>query len=375
MEANEWRINGTISAGKQLAEPMGRGLIEVTELTPTPSTIIPSDFLTLTARENLAKHVYYAKGSLNSSGAPASNGESVVTVPDLKGGKNLVYTGLSTPVISKRPPHYDDAQFSAIRFLNETNTKYEVNLTEQLPAPYEVSLTLISLPGAEFVPWTGGGNQSYLAVIGDIIRIYGSDDHMPGSKVPDYFKINNLHVIFNTDRGYLWTNGIYQGELPWWSVPGLKRTFNIIGNNANNPHWDFIALHVFQTLTYEQRQSWFQDLKDKFYLGQEKQLPRAENVQVTKSSDGNTLTASYDYVNPLGFPEDKSKTIYVWRERGPGANYIPDQKSHEGHGAVVNKNIFTTDGTNIKVEVQVFDTMGNTWRLISAFYGTLITHP
>src|SRR5690606_6576009 len=64
------------------------------------------DFFELTPMENLASHVYYAKGSRKKDGSIARTGDNTDLVKDLKGGVDMEYEGEPAPTLTKGSPIY-----------------------------------------------------------------------------------------------------------------------------------------------------------------------------------------------------------------------------------------------------------------------------
>lgn len=322
------------------------------------------DLLPLLPGELLAKHVYYAKDSLNADLEIAQNDESVFRVSDLKEDADLTYSGTQTPTLTGRPPIYSSHDKASISFDNEPLTQFNC-IIPKIDTPVEISLTLMMLPGTPHEAWYSNGGI-YAGDTGGGIRLAHADMGVPGSVAPEFFKVGNIHALFTPSRADLWVNGEYQNFV---SYPGRDEPNGIqlaqIGVHTNNAQWEFMAYHMFpRELTTLERNQFFSNIDSKFTIGKEKQLPYAKNGTISRV--GNTLTANYEYRNPLGFPEDTSKTIYRWVSLSwPG--WLSEQHVFDGLGDTVDASMFPVgeETRQCKCEVQVFDTMGNTWKRIA----------
>lgn len=318
----------------------------------------PVDLFELTASEQLASQIYYAKGSLKSNLTPAVTGDSIQRVLDLKSDKHLDYAGIPQPTLTGRPPIYDDRGLGAISFDNEPLTSYEVNL-ERTDYPLEVSLILVNQPGTAFEAWMNNYG-SYMGDAGGAIRLVHSNATVSGSQAPPKFFTGHIHAKFDNGRADLWVDSVYQGFVTFDENPEAKWG-NKLGVNTNNAQWEFIAHHCFEReLTTQERNQFFADMALKFKVGQEKQMPYARNGWMTRVGDN--FTATYEFRNPLGFPEDTTKTKYRWVGLGDG--WLSDQWVLDGAGKTINLSQIRADVIQLKVEVQVYDTQGNTWKRI-----------
>lgn len=322
------------------------------------------NYFELTDAEELAAYVYYALSAKNTGGSQAQNDQSVNEIPAIKGDVPLVYDGIPSPTLTKRPPIFNNYGLGSVSFDNEPLVKFTGPIS-RINTPVEVSLTLIRQPGTPHEAWYNYGGI-YAGDTGEGIRLAHSDKFVEGSQAPPFYHISNIHVKFTASRADLWIDGGYQGfvDYPERNEP-TKLDSVEIGVHTNNSQWEFIAYHLFpRSLTDQERNSFFAQASAKFHWGQEKHLPYAKDIYVTRSGD--TLTAHYTYTNPLGFPEDKSKTIYRWVGLGDG--WLSNQITRDGYGGTCTMAIWPPDTTQVKVEVQVFDTQGNTWKRLAGIW-------
>lgn len=317
------------------------------------------DYFTLTEAENMASHVYYAKNSLNNSEQVASHWESINKILDLKGNVDLTHSGTPTPMLTGRRPIYDDKEFGSISFDNERDCLFAGTVSPSVPVPFEVSLTMINQPGTAWEAWYNS-NGVYAGDTGGGIRIISHESHIDGAQAPEKMTIGNLHVRFGETISEAWVNGVYQGSVT--NPHEVMLSAVTIGVHSNNAQWEFIARHDFPSLTEGQRSQVFAELSEKFQWGRDKQLPRAENISTTRT--GSTFYANYDYVNPLGLPEDTSKTVYRWVWMG--IENLADQHVSPVTTPTISLSQIPPEALDLKVEVQVFDIHGNTWKRISA---------
>src|SRR5690606_22017133 len=110
------------------------------------------NYFTLTDGEDIAAHVYYALDSLNEAGETAVSGESILSIPAIKGGVPMDYDGISAPTLTGRPPIYSDWGLGSISFDNEPLVRYIGDIPNK-DTPVEVSLTLLRQPGVSFEAW------------------------------------------------------------------------------------------------------------------------------------------------------------------------------------------------------------------------------
>lgn len=319
------------------------------------------DYFELTETEELAAYVYYALNAKNANGTAAQDSQSVNEIPAIKGDIPLTYDGISSPTLTKKPPVYSSYGLGSIWFDNEPLTKFRA-LIDRINTPVEVSLTMVRQPGTGHEAWYNYGGI-YAGDTGSGVRLAHADKPVEGSQAPPFFHISNLHVKFTASRADLWVDGEFQGFVTYEERNEPTKLDSVeVGVHTNNSQWEFIAYHLFpRTLTEQERNNFFTEAAAKFHWGQEKQLPYAKDVFVSRSGD--TLTANYTFTNPLGFPEDTSKTIYRWV--GLGEGWLSNQIVRDGLGKTCTMANWPTHTVQVKVEVQVFDTQGNTWKRLA----------
>lgn len=141
-------------------------------------TVNPVQELTIPTDLELAyyDHLYYAAKSVkyNSSDFAIMN-DSVGRIKDLIGGRDLIYAGLSAPILTGVPPLLlGNGAF--ISFENRPDTYYLTSVYTGVAPPFEIHHVFVKFPGQDYEGrFPGGGNRDYEGnLAGGVVRIQNS---------------------------------------------------------------------------------------------------------------------------------------------------------------------------------------------------------
>lgn len=271
-------------------------------------------------------HIFDSNISMNLSGSNPKDGEVVSTILDIgkEGGKNMAYEGLSAPLLSKKPPIFRAQLGGYIQFYNQFNTIYVSDqFVNSKPFPRELFFVGNQAKFNTYEAIWNNYNSHYIGDYGDNqIRFRASIDEPPAGQpnaINTGFPIRQnylLHVKYIQDgigiKCQVRINKVLVNETVY-TIPVDrigKPTFSL-GADTNTANfgacWQGWS---FTEFTDAQRTEIENILYDRYNIGTRVQLPLAESLLAKKN--GTTYTASYTYVNPLGFPEDVSARSVKW---------------------------------------------------------------
>jgi hypothetical protein len=304
---------------------------------------------------------------------PISDNIPARVIKDLKGNKDLVYGGPESPspIWTTPPVFHSDDTGGYIMLPNVLNTVWRSQQFAVIPQPFEVYVVLRDLEAVTyegyFAVWFGLRNRGDHLAIGTSV-----EGHLNAPVVLDYNKRTIVRIRFDGIHSRLWLNNVVvaPGEVDAGSA-GIQELG--YGTNSHVAQHDFFGMWVkFGTLTEVEHAEIYSKLEQYFQPGQYPKQPLASHIRADWNGTG--WTANYDYINPLGIPEDKTRTEYQWFYYDqtkdlslvtflPGAN-------------AKNKSLLRSDypselpgphdetGRFVFVGVKVYDTAGNSWRLL-----------
>jgi hypothetical protein len=309
----------------------------------------------------------FAKTKTITGGAPAR------VIKDLKGDKDLVYGGSESPspMWTTPPVFHQDETGGYITLPNVLNTVWRSKQFAAIPQPFDVYVVLRDLEAVTyegyFAVWFGLRNR------GDHLAINtNTEGNLEKPVVLDYNKRTIVRIRFDGIRSRLWLNNVA-------IAPGEVDTGNLAieelgyGTNSHVAQHDFFGMWVkFGTLSETEHAMIYQKLEQQFNPGQYPNKPLASHIRADWNGTG--WTANYDYVNPLGIPEDKSRTEYQWFYHDQTqdlslATFLPGINAKQ-------KSLLRSDyptelpgphdetGHLVFAGVKVFDTAGNSWRVL-----------
>lgn len=304
-----------------------------------------------------------------------SNGNPVRVIEDIIGDKDLKYNGDESPseMWPTPPIYHDDEAGGYIMLPNIMNTRWGSVEFQKIPQPYDVYVVLRDL---EAVPYEG-----YFAV-GFGLRNKHDQLEMnrdkgalfPKPTVPEFNKVTIIRMRIDGDKSRLWLNDV---EVPGGPVDvGSDGITGLgYGTNSHVAQHDFYGMWVkFGTLSAAEHKVVYDQLAEIYKPGEHPNKPFASKIRVQWNKDLPGWTATYDYVNPLGFPEDISKTEYQWYrfENGKDLNTTHALQGNKAQGKLLSRVDYAAEfpaphnstGNLLMVSIKVYDTQGNSWRFL-----------
>lgn len=301
-----------------------------------------------TVRYGLATHAY----KMSENGY--TPGQSVMSIPDLKGTANLAYTGTANPLLVF--PCYEPE--GTIWMQNEANISY----TKQLgAAPVAKELYMVIMIPDFFVfeavinfydlPYFSQLNGNNIGM-----RLQNNTSYYPNFVWPDdrymVIRYQVLNTNFNPDVAVS-VNGVSLGV----ALPTQPVKSNVIGFGTGSNSADYGIAELIETppLSDTQAAQVTSELMATYNVNNPVQAPYASNIKLTKANGQTTVT--YTYNNPLGIPEDKTKRVIKWINWGTVgvtfATYLPQYQ-----------NMATIPTALVgRAEIWVFDTQGHSYSI------------
>jgi hypothetical protein len=304
---------------------------------------------------------------------PTTDNVPARVIKDLKGNKDLIYGGPESPspLWTTPPVFHKDETGGYIMLPNVLNTVWRSQKFAAIPQPFDVYVVLRDLEAVTyegyFAVWFGLRNRGDHLAIGT--NIEGNFDT---PVVLDYNKRTIVRIRFDGIHSRLWLNNV--AVLPSEVNAGNGNIEELgYGTNSHVAQHDFFGMWVkFGTLSDTEHTQIYAKLEQHFNPGQYPNQPLASHIRADWNGTG--WTANYDYVNPLGIPEDKTRTEYQWfyydqtRDLSlvtflPGANAKKKSLLRSDYPTEL-PGPHDETGRFVFASVKVYDTAGNTWRFL-----------
>lgn len=302
-----------------------------------------------------------------------SDGKPARVIEDIIGDKDIKYGGEESPsAMWPTPPVYhSDEAGGYIMLPNILNTRWASSEFQEIPQPYDVYVVLRDL---EAVPYEG-----YFAVgfglrnRGDHLAINRDEEgNFPAPTLLEFNKTTIVRIRYDGANSRMWLNN---KEVPGGPVNVGKLGIRSLGYGTNShvAQHDFYGMWVkFGTLTAAEHEVVYEQLSEIYKPGEYPNKPFANNIKAEWNGAG--WIAKYEYVNPLGIPEDVTRTEYQWYlfKNGTDLNETAALLGNKAKNKVFVRNDFASDfpgphnnaGNFIMVSVKVYDTEGNSWRFL-----------
>lgn len=272
-------------------------------------------------------HMYDSAKARNGSNLLVADGDIVASIPDLgkTGGKDMYYNGPVNPVLTQAPPRFRSQVGGYVQFHNQYGTVYvsEQYATDK-PFPRELFFVANQAKFNTYEALWNSFNSHYIGDFGDnAIRFRGATDEPPvgfANTIPVGFPIRQnylIHVKYIPDvhgiRCEVRINkSLIAGEAVYTYSDGrLNKPSFAWGADTNSGNFGAcFQAWSFTELTSAQRTIIENELYARYNIGERLALPMAENLTAVKN--GTQYSASYNYVNPLGYAEDTAKRSVRW---------------------------------------------------------------
>ncbi len=353
------------------------------ELCGCGSEIRPSDRISSRDLDSLFDAAYVAGNSFEDFAGTKriSNGKPARLIEDIIGDKDLKYNGEDSPsdMWPTPPVYHEDEAGGYILLPNILNTRWGSKEFTKIPQPYDVYVVLRDL---EAVPYEG-----YFAVgfglrnRGDHLAINRSDEgNFPAPTLLEFNKRTIVRIRYDGGNSRMWLNNV---EVPGGPVNvGSDGIVGLgYGTNSHVAQHDFYGMWVkFGTLTSAEHKVVYDQLAEIYKPGEYPNKPFANKIKVEWNNTLKAWSANYEFVNPLGFPEDVSKTEYQWYlfENGKDLNTTHALPGLKSQSKILTRLDFLTQfppphtsakGNLLMVSVKVYDTQGNSWRFLRSQFG------
>ncbi|SMC96305.1 hypothetical protein [Pedobacter africanus] len=272
-------------------------------------------------------HIYDSSKARNGNSLQVADGDIVASIPDLgkTGGKDMYYTGPVNPVLTQAPPRYRSQVGGYIQFHNQFGTAY---VSEQYavnkPFPRELFFVANQAKFNTYEALWNSFNSHYVGDFGDnAIRLRGATDESPvgfPNTIPIGFPIRQnylFHIKYILDvlgiRCEVRINkSLVTGDPAYTYSDGrLNKPSFAWGADTNSGNFGAcFQAWSFTELTADQRTIIENELYARYNIGVRLALPMAEGLAGIKN--GTQYTASYNYVNPLGYAEDTTARSVKW---------------------------------------------------------------
>lgn len=319
-------------------------------------------------------HAYLAGKALNDNGVQVVSGQPVKSFVDQIGSINMPYTGIATPMLSGTKPVFYDQLGGYVFFQNETGVNYKTPAVQRAWPRERWTMGRIS----NYLVYEAFHNAFGTEYLGDLsfsgLRTRnGSDD---GSHMTDKHLIANtsflIREVYTDDNEFtdaqgnrpyvnvrLELNGVYVGKVmsTWRSNPN---SFGV-GADTNNSHWGMMGLFYKQGVMNSATAAQVtQELMNLYNIGQQVNLPYADNLSFDKV--GTIVTATYTYKSYNGVPEDESarKVRWIYIEAGVTvARYMPELNNLMVWDSANFAAKYPLAGKGLRVEITCVDMLGN----------------
>lgn len=309
-----------------------------------------------------SKRYSLAANAYNMTLSSFTVGQSVTSIPDLKGSLTLPYVGSSTPILSGAPPKFI---YPGLLFMqNESNIQYYVSKASvNATFPYELWMVLYkpdyfifekfidgppymgelgcSTCGLRFTNFGSGGNDGYSFAASTtvpiwqmfLIRLVFHDPYTSGGG--GYSQVD------------LYINGTLQTTttMPVSTFRDPNGWAVSLGASTNNEYVGWAEYLLFNgNVSSTDATTITNELNLKYKFGTDMPYPRANSLNY--GSSGGIMTVSYTFYDPLGSTEDVSGRVIKWVQDGTGgvsnATYVTSVPSTENGRAEIT--VKTMDG-------------------------------
>ena len=344
-------------------------------------------------------HKYLADSAYvyNDDAARVRDSQRAGRIPDLLGTADMAYAGDNVAPITGSFPRYFRpfaGKEGYIFFDNVADEKFVTSAPLSQPMTGKRELWLVMRrPGlaADHEAYLNSHHAGYFSDRGKG-KSGLSDSHKPSisltADVSIPFNVKTLvRIKLDSAKSEIYINNKrVEGPLPGgYFEEGNNGIWEylVVGASTNNAYWDWYASYYKRgNFTDLQAADVYNALSARHQIGSLPALPYADNARVVRKGD--VYSMSYTYMNPLGIPEDTTRTeyqfVYAGRGKGPyifGAYDMPEmaRKSFNRRDYAVgnklgNPELFSTVDQNafgwFRMSVKVYDMAGNSWRLQSA---------
>lgn len=304
-----------------------------------------------------------------------SDGKPARVIEDIIGDKDWIYGGEEVPseMWPTPPVYYQDDAGGYVMLPNISNIRWATPEFAEIPQPFDVYVVLRDLEAVTyegyFAVWLGLRNRGdHLAINRD------QAGDFPAPTVLEYNKITIARIRYDGKNSKLWLNNV---EVPGGPVDVGKEGIRGLGYGTNShvAQHDFYGMWIkFGTLTNAEHKVVYDQLAEIYKPGEYPNKPFANNIRAEWNGAG--WVAKYEYVNPLGIPEDPDRTEYQWHVFVNGLDLNttgPLKGGSKSKNKVLVRNEFAADfpaphssskGNLVMVTVKVFDKNGNSWRTL-----------
>lgn len=361
--------------------------IKNNDIPPVDPTILDEFFINSSWTSRLR-----SEKALNSAGQIASEGEPVLTLVDELGDRDAPYVGVSNPYLGMpymliQSGIIADKDVKMVYFKNQSNILYASEQSSGLSESrtlgfllafpdYQIYEAFIKTYGTVYIGVNSGRSSST-----DPFNITFRTTNDGNNITVDNFISNSLHsIIYRLERdgretenpgkiaGKLYLDGVLLNPSLLLETFNTLQRIEVVGTDTNCMMMGFVELFTAYTALDESEIVATHNALESHYgsIGTRLNLPVATNVNAYRNGD--TITAEYDFQNPLGFAEDISSRRIVWEE-GVSLQTMTQVTSVDDQMTFSASATGRSFNDSVRLNIFVKDVEGNEFKLPGVTFG------